>query len=195
MDAGIQALLAWTLLFSGEDGVLEESSVDYGGLLEQMEAAELLTLIEQAQARLAELGGAASAMAAEPVRLFINKEYTIRLGVPDGMELPLRPLVKALFILFLKHPEGIRLKERGCFEVELREIYSVIAPNVAPEIRQRRVARLMDPADNAFSENSSSLNARLEVLFPDGTAGHYKIQGYNGYPRRIQLDPLLVTWE
>lgn len=105
MDAGIQALLAWTLLFSGEDGVLEESSVDYGGLLEQMEAAELLTLIEQAQ------------------------------------------------------------------------------------------ARLMDPADNAFSENASSLNARLEVLFPDGTAGHYKIQGYNGYPRRIQLDPLLVTWE
>lgn len=68
--------------------------------------------------------------------------------------------------------------------------HTVVAATVSEELK-----RLMDPADNAFSENASSLNARLEVLFPDGTAEHYKIQGYNGYPRRIQLDPLLVTWE
>lgn len=40
---GIEAQLLWQLLYSGIGGVLEEPEVDYGGLLDRMEAAELLT--------------------------------------------------------------------------------------------------------------------------------------------------------
>ena len=131
---------------------------------------------------------------AEPVRLYIDRDYTIRLGAPDGVALPLRPLVRALFILFLKHPEGIRLKEREQFEAELGAIYATIAPDVQAEVRRRRVRRLVDPLDNSFSEKASVLNARLGGLFPPEVADQYKITGANGHPRRIALDPLLVTW-
>ena len=114
---GIEAQLMWMLL-SGTQWVLEEPAVDYGGMLERMEAAELLALMEKVQERLGTLGVSAKTTGAMPasetgpevaelVELYIDRQYTIRMGAPDGPELPLRPLVKALFILFLRHPEGI----------------------------------------------------------------------------------------
>jgi hypothetical protein len=193
--AGIQAFMVWELLYSGADGILEEPVVDYGSLLEEMEAAELLALMEQVQQRLMLLGIKDHSLSGDPQRLFIDKNYNIHFGEKEGRVISLRPLVKAVFILFLKHPEGILLKERGRYENELNVIYAVIAPNVAAEDRQERIRRLVNPADNSFSEKASVLNARLERILPRDTVRYYKIQGTNGYPRRIPLDPLWVTWE
>jgi len=191
--AGILACFAWKLIFEGgENGVLEASSADYAGMIEGMEAAELLALMEVVQERLRELGSA-STHQSSPSRLYIDQKYNIRLDSADGPLIPLRPLVKALFILFLKHPEGIRMKERARFESELADIYSVILPNVDPQCREQRIRRMMDLGDNSFSEKTSTLNARLEELFPL-TASSYKVQGYNGHPRSIPLDPLMVVW-
>lgn len=72
--------------------------------------------------------------------------------------------------------------------------YAVICPNTAVEDIQARVGRLVNLQDNSFSEKASVLNARLEELLPAGTAEDYKIQGYNGYPRRVPLSPLFVHW-
>ena len=195
--AGIEARWFWALLFSGTDEVLEEPKADYGGMLERMEAQELLALMDQVRGRLKALGIEEEAVAGsvEPVKLFIDKNYTIRMGAADGNALPLRPLVKALFILFLRHPEGILLKQREMFRQELEEIYAVISPNTEREEVAARIGRLVNLQDNSFSEKASVLNARLEALLPKGVSGQYKIQGYNGYPRRIPLDPLLVNWE
>ena len=55
--AGIPALVAWRLLFGDiESGVLEEPHADYAGMLEGMEAADLLSLMEMVQERLRKLG-------------------------------------------------------------------------------------------------------------------------------------------
>lgn len=197
----IETQLLWHLLFSGTGRVLEEPAADYAGMLERMEAAELLALMEQVQERLKAMGvpsGPAEAdpgpLSPSPVDLFIDGCYTIRTGAPDGPVLPLRPLVKALFILFLRHPEGILLKQRDRYRQELEEIYAVICPNTAVEDIQTRIGRLVNLQDNSFSEKASVLNARLEELLPAGTAEDYKIQGYNGHPRRVSLSPLFVHW-
>ena len=258
--ASIEARVAWALLWAGPGDVLagpggvlddlaglptgsggvlaEPAGADYAGILEGMEARELLALMEQVQARLQALGAAPSGKALEaapsekalgaapseraprtrdakatdskrklnahpsekpsshnaPTKLFITPTYTIRTDTPTGPEIPLRPLVKALFILFLKHPEGIRLKERDRYRGELEEIYGIIAPGVSLEDVQKRVQRLVDPADNSFSEKASVLNARLDELFPKSVANGYKIQGFNGHPRRIPLAELAVEW-
>ena len=190
-EVSLEARLAWALL-TIQDGMLEEPpATDYAGMLETMDARQLLQLMEMARQRLLDMGVVES----EPVKLYISHNYTIHTQAPDGPELQLRPLVRALFILFLKHPEGILLKRRDTFREELEQIYSIIAPETAPETISKRVERLMNPEENAFSENVSSLNATLDRLFPQGAAGHYKIQGYNGYPRRIPLDPVWVEWE
>lgn len=199
--AGIQARLAWALLFQG---TLEEPDGEYGWMLDGMKTAELLALMREVQGRLRELEGrprlleGADSQFAEmfpaPATLYIDQHYNIRLDGPQGMALPLRPLLKALFILFLRHPEGIRFKERARFEEELAEIYAVILPHTDAETRAGRIRRMMDLADNSFSEKTSALNARLEELFPQ-TSDSYKVQGYNGHPRRIPLDPLKVVWQ
>ncbi len=238
--AGIEAQLAWGLLFSGDESVLgAPAAQDYAGVIEGMEAAELLKLITLARRRLEALGEAAGdaagaenglsrtasadqglsasanlgqpaeadngqaratragtvpSGAASATELYIDRDYRIRLGSPQGSEIPFRPLVRALFVLFLKHPEGILLKERERFHEELAEIYAVVAPNVSLEDRKRRVSRLTDLRENAFSENLSVLNATLDRILPAPQAEDCKVQGYNGHPRRIPLSPLLVHW-
>lgn len=193
-SGNFEARLMWRLLFCEADGMLCEPSVDYGGLLDGMEAAQLMALMVKVQERLKGLGVGVEQLA-EPIELYIDKKYNIRMGVADGQILQLRPLVKTLFILFLRHPEGILLKHRDDYRTELEEIYSTINPNTFREDVKARVARLVDLEDNSFSEKASVLNARLEELLPEGIAGDYQIQGYNGCPRKIRLNPLLVHWE
>jgi len=192
-----EAQLMWLMLFPGTDRGVNEPSVDYGGMLDGMEAAELMALMLKVQERLKDLGCGAGPITeyVEPVELFIDRNYIIRMGGPDGPMLQLRPLVKTLFILFLKHPEGILLKQRDCYRTELEEIYGVISPNTDREDIKARIGRLVNLEDNSFSEKASVLNARLEELLPEGIAGDYQIQGYNGCPRKIRLNPLLVHWE
>ena len=197
---GIEARLTWELLFSGDGNLLQEPAADYAGMMEGMEAADLLSLVREATRRLKEMGvepaGAELGESDEPpVELYIDRQYHIRLGNPHGQEIPFRPLVRALFILFLKHPEGILLKERIHFRRELEEIYGVIAPHVDAQDRRRRVMRLTDPEENAFSENLSVLNATLDRILPLSQAQEIKVQGYNGRPRRVLLSTLKVHWE
>lgn len=187
-----EVCLIWQMLVQG--GALEEPEVDYGGMLEGMEAADLLSLLEKVQERLRTLGVEARTVSAASVKLFIDKRFTIRMDSPDGRIMPLRPLVKALFILFLRHPEGILLKQRDCYRQELEEIYGIICPNLPGEVVRARIGRLVNLQDNSFSEKASVLNARLEEWLPERTADNYKIQGFNGHPRRIPLSPLMVEW-
>ena len=245
--AGLQARMVWALITSslidnlraepGEEGAfLAEPPGDYSGLLEGLEARELLALLEQLQSRLNKLGirqdgrctsaplppnnntvktpqeslspsiirppsanqlspPAATSLPPEPVRLVIDKRYTIRQGSRGGAEVVLRPLVKAIFILFLKHPEGIVLKQRAVYQQELEDIYSVISPSASRESVSSRVGRLVNLQDNSFSEKASVLNSRLEEILPPGRADGYKIHGTNGHPRCIPLASLAVEWE
>ena len=187
----------WWLLVQGSVRGVEEPSVDYGGLLDGLEAAELLMLMKKVQDRLKDLGRGLESLTdpVDSVELFIDKHYNIRMGGADGFVLQLRPLVKTLFILFLKHPEGIILKQRDCYREELEKIYSTINPNIDRDDVKARIARLVDLQDNSFSEKASVLNARLEELLPEGIASDYQIHGYNGCPRKIRLNPLMVHWE
>lgn len=193
---GIEALIAWALLFEETDEpmgyFLNEPAADYSGMLEGMEARELLALIEMARQRLTGLD--VRKETSTPVHLYIDKNYSIRMGDKDGLGMPLRPMVKALFILFLKHPEGILFKQRGRYQKELEEIYGVVAPGVSKDVIIRRVERLVNLEDNTFSENASVLNAKMSAMFPEAMADSYKIQGNNGLPRRIPLNPLFVHW-
>ena len=80
------------------------------------------------------------------------------------------------------------------YRQELEDIYAVISPSTSFEEVRARVGRLVNIQDNSFSEKASVLNARLEELLPKGLAEDYKIQGYNGHPRRVPLNPLFIHW-
>ncbi len=198
---GIQARVAWEILF-GKTGVLEEPEVPYGDpeRLDLLSARELFDLLQKVQEKLQEKGydvsidKADGPISPEPQTLHISKDYRILIDCLGLKEITLRPLLRAVFILFLRHPEGIRIKEKQAYREELLDIYAHIFPNLDPDICRERIDRLIAPGQNAFSENLSHLNRALtSILGPD--ASPYQVYGYNGRPRRILLDPVYVVWE
>ena len=198
---GIQARMAWEILF-GKTAVLEEPEVSYGDpeRLDLLSARELFDLLQKVQEKLKEKGYAVSIdKADEPLdpdlqTLHITKDYHILIDCLGLKEIPLRPLLRTVFILFLKHPEGIRIKEKHAYREELLDIYAHIFPNLDPDICRERIDRLIAPGQNAFSENLSHLNKALtSILGP--SASSYQVYGSNGHPRRILLDPVYVIWE
>lgn len=198
---GIQARVAWEILF-GKTAVLEEPEVSYGNpeQLDLLSARELLDLLQNVQEKLQEKGYAVSIdkadapLSPEPQTLHISKDYRILIDCLGLKEIPLRPLLRTVFILFLKHPEGIRIKEKQAYRQELLDIYAHIFPNLDPDICRERIDRLVAPGQNAFSENLSHLNKALSAILGPN-ASPYQVYGTNGHPRRILLDPVYVVWE
>ena len=198
---GIQARVAWEIIF-GKAGVLEEPELPYGDpeRLDLLSARELFDLLQKVQEKLQEKGYVVSIdkadelLSAEPQTLHISKDYRISIDCLGLKEIPLRPLLRTVFILFLRHPGGIRIKEKHAYRQELLDIYAHIFPNLDPDICRERIDRLIAPGQNAFSENLSHLNKALgAILGPN--ASPYQVYGTNGNPRRILLDPVYVVWE
>lgn len=198
---GIQARVAWEILFGGTS-VLEEPEVPYGDAerLDLLSTRELFDLLQKVQDKLKEKGYSISIdKADDPLNpqlqtLHIGKDYRIFIDCLGLKEIPLRPLLRAVFILFLKHPEGIRIKEKDAYREELMDIYAHIFPNLDQDICRERIDRLIAPGQNAFSENLSHLNRALGSIL--GTnASLYRVYGTNGHPRRILLDSMYVIWE
>ena len=56
-------------------------------------------------------------------RLLVTENYCITLPDYDNTEVRLEPIQKAIYLLFLRHAEGIRFKELPDYREELAEIY------------------------------------------------------------------------
>jgi hypothetical protein len=191
---GIEARLAWALLTGEGNNCLQEGGSPYAyEALELMEARELFNLMGRIRETLAARGiDADEDHSGEPTVVHIGKEYDIRIG---GIELPLQPLLKTIFIFFLRHPEGICLKDRANYADEISSIYAVISPETSETVREQRMVRLLSPLDNSFSEKLTNLNKRLEEILGKEQSTLYRVQGSNGHPRRIPLGTIYVEWE
>lgn len=128
-------------------------------------------------------------------RICITADYHIYLPEFDNIEVDLTPLPRAVFILFLKHPEGIVFKEIGDYFLELLQIYKVIMGSRFNEARARAsLSSLCDPIKNSLNEKCSRIREKFyEILSPD-TAPMYCIDGMRSQPKRINLPSALVNW-
>ena len=129
-------------------------------------------------------------------RLYITADYRIFLPEFDNMEVDLTPLPRAVFILFLRHPEGIVFKEIGDYFLELLDIYRVIMGSRFNELRARSsLSALCDPLKNSLNEKCSRIREKFyEILSPDA-APIYCIDGMRSQPKRISLPTALINWE
>lgn len=128
-------------------------------------------------------------------RLSITQDYRIHLMDYGMKEVKMSPLPKALYLLFLKHPEGILFKELPTFRAELMNLYKNITLRESPEKVRESIMRMTDPYDNSVNEKCSLIrNAFLKVV-SDEIAQHYYITGYRGEPKEITLDRELVIHE
>ena len=113
-----------------------------------------------------------------------------RIFLPDfgNIEIKLRPLEKALYILYLKHPEGIGLSFLCEHREELYEIYANLSSIGALQEMKARIDDIVDVTKNSGVEKISKIKAAFIKAIGEKLAKHYYIHGGNGEVKKININ-------
>ena len=125
-------------------------------------------------------------------RLVIDKDFRILLPDYNNMEIIMPPLPKAVFLLFLKHPEGILFKRLRDYYPELLEIYKQISNRVVESNIVDSIRDITDPTSNSINEKCARIREAFIKQFDSIYAEHYYITGKRGEPKKITLPRELV---
>ena len=138
-------------------------------------------------------------------RMTITNDLRIILNDYKNTEIVMEPLVKTVYIFFLRHPEGILFKDLPDYRVEMEFIYreikgrendierqlaSSISPKISPNIEA-----VTDPTKNSINEKCSRIRNAFVSHFHDCIAQNYYIQGSKSFAKLITLPRDMVTWE
>ena len=110
-------------------------------------------------------------------RLQITRDYRFFL-VDYQKEVELQPVHKAVYLLFLNHPEGIEFKRLGEYREELTRYYMATAKLLDKEKIMEGVNHLVNPLDNAINEKCSRIKKVFLDMMDEYTASYYIISGH-----------------
>lgn len=127
-------------------------------------------------------------------RLTITREYTIMLS-DYNKEVKLEPIVKAVYLLFLNHPEGIAFKCLPDYRKELADIYQKIKPFGLTERAIRSIEDVTNPLLNSINEKCSRIRAIFQAEVDASLLDQYIITGKSGEAKKISLSRDFVVWE
>jgi hypothetical protein len=128
-------------------------------------------------------------------RLVITKDMRIVLPDYNNMEIKMEPINKAVFLLFLRHPEGIVFKHLPNYKKELAAIYQKIKPLGLNDRALQSIEDVTNPTLNSINEKCARIRGSFVSQFDDSLARHYYIYGMRGEPKKIDLPRNLVIWE
>lgn len=137
-----------------------------------------------------------------------NIDYIKNKLAAKGMSfiyLVMEPLVKTVYIFFLRHPEGILFKDLPDYRVEMEFIYRAVkgrendvdrqlASSISPKISPN-IEAVTDPTKNSINEKCSRIRNAFVSHFHDCIAQNYYIQGSKSFAKLITLPRNKVTWE
>ena len=110
-------------------------------------------------------------------RLVITEDY--RFILEDyHKEVELQPVHKAVYLLFLAHPEGIEFKRLANYREELTRYYMATAKIMDKEKVMESVDHLINPLDNAINEKCSRIKKVFLELMDEYTASIYIISSH-----------------
>lgn len=127
-------------------------------------------------------------------RLIIAKDGTIILA-DCKKEIKMEPIVKAVYLLFLKHPEGIAFKYLPDYRKELTDLYQKIKPFGLTERAIRSIEDVTNPLLNSINEKCSRIRAAFLSEVDSSLLEQYIISGKSGEVKKIALSRDLVVWE
>ena len=107
----------------------------------------------------------------------------------------MEPLIKAVYFLFLKHPEGITFKELTDYREELLEIYKGLKPMGLNKRTIQSIEDVTNPLLNSINEKCARIRAAFINKFDEHLAKNYFVTGERGEAKKISLPRDLVVWE
>lgn len=125
------------------------------------------------------------------------KGFTHTISIPDfgNIEIPLNPKQKAIYLFFLKHPEGVRIVDLIDFRKEISIYYHRFSTFGTLEEIEKSIDILLDPTDNNINEVLSKIKSAFIKILGHRLAEHYVITGNRGEPYRIKLSSDLIEFE
>lgn len=111
-------------------------------------------------------------------RLLITKDYRFFLVDLGNREVELQPVHKAVYLLFLAHPEGIEFKHLEDYREELTRYYMATAKMMDKEKIVEGVDHLVNPLDNAINEKCSRIKKVFLEMMDEYMASYYIISGH-----------------
>ena len=128
-------------------------------------------------------------------RLVITKDYRITLPEYNDIEVKMEPLVKAVYFLFLKHPEGIVFKELIDYREELLSIYKELKPMGLSKRTIQSIEDVTNPLLNSINEKCARIRSAFVKEIDEGLAKNYFVTGERGEAKKVILPRDLVVWE
>ena len=107
----------------------------------------------------------------------------------------MEPLIKAVYLLFLKHPEGIVFKALADYRDELLDIYKTLKPLGLGKRTIQSIEDVTNPLLNSINEKCAPIRAAFINQFDEHLAKNYFITGERGEAKKINLPRDLVVWE
>lgn len=166
-----------------------------------METQQLINEIEARVAKLAQKGISERILqqiVSKPEvvsRMRITRDYRIILSDYNDMEIVMTPLVKAVYFLFLRHPEGIVFKNLMDYRAELQKIYEDIKGERLDDKKMQSIIDATDPTKNSINEKCARIREAFVTRFDERLAVNYIIQGERGEAKRIPLHRGFVDWQ
>jgi hypothetical protein len=128
-------------------------------------------------------------------QLIVTKDYKVVLAGEQPVEVEMEPLVKAVYLLFLSHPEGIVLKCLPDYRKELTSLYLQLRPYVLTDRVKKSIMDVTNPTLNSINEKCTRIRKIFTKVLPLSVARYYAISGKRGEAKKIDLVRANVVWE
>ena len=128
-------------------------------------------------------------------RMVITKDWRIVLPDYNNMEIKMEPLVKAVYLLFLRHPEGIVFKQLPDYRKELIGIYVKLKPAGLTDRAMQSIEDVTNPMLNSINEKCARIRGAFVGQFDDYMAKNYYVDGARGEAKKIVLPRTMVVCE
>ncbi len=126
--------------------------------------------------------------------LIVNTKHKIHLPLYE-IELLLEPMQKLVYLLYLNHLEGIKIKDIDSYKNELIDIYNKISKSDDKDKMTKRINELTDISKNSLHEKISKINKIIADELGAKLAIFYQITGNAGQAYKINLSSELISFK
>jgi len=128
-------------------------------------------------------------------QLVVTEDYKVVLADGVNTEVKMEPLVKAVYLLFLSHPEGIVLKCLPDYRKEFTTLYLLLRPYGLTDRVVQSIEDVTNPTLNSINEKCTRIRKIFSGLLPKSVARYYSISGKRGEAKKIDLVRANVVWK
>ncbi|MBP6128237.1 hypothetical protein [Flavobacterium sp.] len=109
-------------------------------------------------------------------------------------EVKLSHLTKSVYFLFLKHPEGINLKELAKYKKELLTIYVSVSNQLDHDKMIKSIEDVVNLETKAIYTHLSRIKSAFYKIMDASHANHYIVSGNGENNRKVLFNTKAVDW-